>query len=146
MTLLRSTHAVPVAWGTIGVGFRARAQRPFRRPGGIHRSGRSGCAAYWWLNALNRAPKEVGVRPRQSELNYGSLYCVLSYGLALTGASRCQLTQQPPSASEKGAGRRQRAMNPADAARKVPRGIPSGWKGKVDAAEADRGSVLTTRS
>lgn len=35
-------------------------------------------------------------------------------------------------------------MNPADAARKVPGGgiFASGWKGKVDAAEAGRGSVL----
>ena len=51
--------------------------------------------------------------------------------------------QQPPAAAQPPAGG-QRAMNPADAARKVPGGgiFASGWKGKVDAAEAGRGSAL----
>jgi len=50
--------------------------------------------------------------------------------------------QQPPAGAPAGGG--QRAMNPADAARKVPGGgvLVAGWKGKVDAAEAGRGSVL----
>src|SRR5688572_19888156 len=72
---------------------------------------------------------------------------VSATALALTGAlCVAQLhAQQPPAqppAGQPPAGGR--AMNPADAARKVPGGgvLVSGWKGKVDAAEAGRGSVL----
>jgi hypothetical protein len=55
--------------------------------------------------------------------------------------------QQPPAQPPAGApagGQRMGGGNPADAARKVPGGgvLVSGWKGKVDAAEAGRGSVL----
>jgi hypothetical protein len=68
---------------------------------------------------------------------------VSATALTLAGAlSVAQLhAQQPPAGAPAGG---QRAMNPADAARKVPGGgvLVAGWKGKIDAAEAGRGSVL----
>src|SRR5436190_10405961 len=62
---------------------------------------------------------------------------VLSIGHVSAQQPPAQTAAQPPAGG-------QRAMNPADAARKVPGGgiFASGWKGKVDAAEAGRGSVL----
>ena len=73
---------------------------------------------------------------------------VLATALAVTGAlCVAQLhAQQPPAQPPAGAPAAGRGMqmNPADAARKVPGGgvLVSGWKGKIDAAEAGRGSAL----
>jgi hypothetical protein len=51
-----------------------------------------------------------------------------------------QTTAQPPAGGRMGG----MQMNPADAARKVPGGgiFATGWKGKVDAGEAGRGSAV----
>jgi hypothetical protein len=76
---------------------------------------------------------------------------VSATALALTGAlcvvqlHAQQPPAQPPAGAPPAAGRAGgMQMNPADAARKVPGGgiFATGWKGKVDAAEAGRGSAL----
>ena len=73
---------------------------------------------------------------------------VSATALALTGAlCVAQLhAQQPPAQPPAGqpAAGGQRAMNPADAARKVPGGgiLAAGWQGKIDANEAAKGSAL----
>ena len=69
----------------------------------------------------------------------------LAFAGALTIA-QVSAQQQPPAQPPAGGGQRMGGMqmNPSDAARKVPGGgvFVSGWKGKVDAAEAGRGSTL----
>src|SRR5436190_370206 len=70
---------------------------------------------------------------------------VSTTALAFVGALSIVSAQQPPAQPPAGAppAGGQRAMNPADAARKVPGGgvLATGWKGKIDAAEAGRGSA-----
>jgi len=69
----------------------------------------------------------------------------LAFAGALTIA-QVSAQQQAPAQPPAGGGQRMGGMqmNPADAARKVPGGgvFVSGWKGKVDAGEAGRGSTL----